>query len=75
MATISETSFVNCGLKQFVKGKSYFEMRSLSPILDLGFLNCRNGWLLRMDKMSDFLTFFGMESVEQFLLELRVITN
>ena len=73
-ATISKTSFVNCGLYPFLKGKSYFEMRTLSPTLNLGFLNSRSGLLYRMDKKSDFFTFFGIKSIEQLLREFSVVT-
>ena len=69
-ATISKIFFVNCGLESFLKGQSYLEMRTLSPILILGFLKTRTGLLYRMDKKSDFFTFFGIKSIEQILLEL-----
>ena len=51
IATTSKISFVNYSLDSFVKGKSYFEMRTLSSILNLGFLNSRSGLLYRMDKV------------------------
>ena len=67
IATILKTSRVNCGSQPFPKGMSNFEMRTLSPILNLGFLNSRSGLLYRVYKKSDFFTFFGIESIEHFL--------
>ena len=37
---------------------------TLSPISNLGFLYFRNGLLYRMDRKSEFLTFFGIKSIE-----------
>ena len=56
IATISKASLVNCGLQTFLKGKSYFEMRTLSPISNPGFLNSRTGLLYRMDRKSEIYT-------------------
>ena len=42
-------------------------MRTLSPILNMGYLNSRGDLLYRMDKKLEFLTFFGVKSIEQFL--------
>ena len=75
IATISKTSCVNCGLKRFLKDKSYFEMQTLSQILNWGFPNPRSSLLYRMDKKSEFFTFFGIKSIEQLLLEFNVVTN
>ena len=44
-------------------------MQTLSPTLNLGFLNSRSGLLYRMDKKSEFFTFFGIKSIEPFLPE------
>ena len=57
MATFLKTSFVYCGLELFLKGELYFEMRTLSPTLNLGFLSSCKGLLFRMDKKSEFFTF------------------
>ena len=75
IASISKTSCVNCGLEPFLKGKSYFEMRTLSPILNLRVLNSHSSLLYRMDKKSEFFTFFGVKSIGQFLLEVSVVTS
>ena len=37
-------------------------MRTLSPSLNLGFQNPQSCLLYRMDKKSDFFTFYGVES-------------
>ena len=39
-----------------------------------GFLSSRSGLLYRMDKKSEFFTFFRIKSIKQFLLELGVVT-
>ena len=52
----SETSCVSCGLKLFLKGKSYMEMSTLSLILNLGFRYSRSGLLYRMERKSEVLT-------------------
>ena len=46
-------------------------MRTVSPILNLGFLYSRRGLLYRMDKKSDFLIFFGIKPIEQFFSRLH----
>ena len=47
----------------------------MSAILLLGFLNSRSGLLYRLDKNSEILTFFGIQSIEQVLREFSVVTN
>ena len=42
---------------------------TLSPSVNLGFLNSRSGLLYRMNKKWEFFTFFGIKSIEQFLRE------
>ena len=74
-ATISKTSCVNCGSLPFLKGDKNFEIRTQSPILKMSFLNSLIGVLYRMDKKSEFPTFFGIKSIEQFLREFSVVTN
>ena len=68
-ATIPQISCVNCGLYCFLKGKSYFEMPTPSPFLNLGFPSFRSGLLYRKDKKAEFFTFFVIKSTEQFLQE------
>ena len=68
-------SFVKCALYLFWKGRSYFKMRNLSPVLSLGFLYSTSGLLYRMDKKSEILTFIGITSVEQFFLESGIATT
>ena len=46
IATNSKTSCVNCGLLHFLKGMLYFDMRNLTPVLNLGFLYSFSGLLL-----------------------------
>ena len=41
-------------------------MRNRFPVLNLGFLYLPSDFLLRMDKKSEFLIFFGMKSSQQF---------
>ena len=74
-ATISKTSCEHCGLQPFLKGKSYLEMRTLSPFLNWGFLTYRSGLLYRMDEKSEFFTLLGIKSIEYFLSEFSVVTN
>ena len=59
----------------FAKGRSYFEMPTLSPILNFGFQSSRSGLLYRMDKKSEILTFFGIKSIDQVRVEFSVVTN
>ena len=59
----------------FLEGKSYYEMRIQSPILNLGFLFSPTGLVHRLDEKSDFLEFFGTKSIEQFILEFKVLTK
>ena len=59
-ATFSKPSCIDCGFWAFMKGLSYFEMQTLSPILNLGSLIYRSGLQYRMDKKSEFFTFFGI---------------
>ena len=71
-AAISKTSCVNCDLQPFLKGQSYLQIRTLSPSSYLGFLYSHNGLLCRMDRKSEFLTFFGIKSIEHFFSGLQV---
>ena len=45
IATNSKTSRVKCGLQPLQKSKSDSEIRTLSPVLNLGFLYSRKGLL------------------------------
>ena len=76
IVTISKTSCVNCscGLWRFLECKSFFEMRSLFPILNLVFRFSCNGLLYKKENKSDFLTFFGFKSIELFFREFRIVT-
>ena len=66
MQQFQKNSCVNSGLQPFLKGKSYLEMRILSPILNLSFRFSCSRLLYRMDRKSDFLTCFGIKSTDQF---------
>ena len=54
-----------------MKGESYFEMRTLSPFLNVGFLYSRSGLPYRTDKFSKILVFFGTNSIEHFFSGIR----
>ena len=47
----------------------------MSSTLNLGLLKCLSSLLYRMDKKSEFFIFFGIKCIEQFGLELSVVTN
>ena len=57
------------------------EMRNLPPIVKLRSLFSHSGLLYRMDRKSDFLTFFGVKSIDEFFSgiqgcdELRLFVN
>ena len=63
---------VHCGRYPFLKGKSYFEMQSLSPILNLGILYSRSCLLLQMCKKLEFPMFFDIKSIEQLFWKLEL---
>ena len=65
---------VSCGWKPFLNGKSYIEVKLLSPILKVGFQNVRSSLLYRMEKRSEILTFLDIKSIEQVIPEFRVVS-
>ena len=68
IVTISKTSCLNCGLWRFLECKSFFEIRSLFPILNWVFRYYCNGLLYKKESKSDILTFFGFKSMEHFCI-------
>ena len=60
IAFFSKTSWKNWDLQPFLKVKSYLEMRTLYPILNLSFWYSCSGLLYRMDRLSEFLKFFAI---------------
>ena len=74
-ATIPKNSCVHCGLGDFLKAESYFELPILSPNLNLAFLQSRSGVLYRMGRKLDYVTLCGITTSEQVFLDFKVVTN
>ena len=72
---ISKNFLCKLRLITFAEGKLYLEMPTQFLISNLGSRYSRIGLLHKMDRKSESLTFFGIKSSEQFLLEFRVVTN
>ena len=67
--------FWTCGLQPFLKKRSCFKLQILSPILNLSFLFSCRGLLHCLNKMTKFLTFFGIMSIEKSFLKSRAVTD
>ena len=75
IAEISKISSVNCGLYPFRNGISFFEILTLSPILNFGLVFFLNDFLYNIDKKSLFFTSLGDFPIDRFLRQFNVETN
>ena len=72
---ISKISSLNCGLYPFRNGISFFEILTLSPILNFGLVYFLNDLFNNIDKKSLFFTSLGNFPIDRFLRQFNVETN
>ena len=75
IAKISNISSLNCALYPFRSGISFFEILTLTPILNFGLVYFLNDLLYKIDKKIAVFHISGDFPIDRFLRQFNVETN